>query len=983
LAAQRRSLTPGARRRVVLATNVAETSITVPRVRVVVDTGVARISRYNRHTGVTRLPVEPVSRASADQRAGRCGRTGPGVCVRLYAKEDYSQRTPYTEAEILRSNLAAVLLRMRALGLKDLADFPFIDPPDKRHVNDGLRLLRELRALDDEDELTALGRRLARLPLEPRLGSMLLAAEAQDCVADILIIAAGLSVTDPRLRPAGREIAADAAHRRTADERSDFVSLLNLWDLYHDRTRGQSDDARHAFCRKRFLSLSRIREWQDVHDQLRQIAAEMGIRRGRRGATYARIHKALLAGLLRNIGFLNAEHEYTGVRGAAFRVAPGSAQHTARAKWIVAAEIVETSRLYAFTAARIRPEWVEAAAGDLIRKSYFDAHWDRKRGQCMVYEQCALYGLTIIPGRRRRYAPVSPAEARRIFIRSALVDDQIDSDAGFLAHNRAVLARLRGYEDRLRQPDVFISDDTLFEFYDHLVPGHVFDLQSFDRWNRDLDQDEFEALCLDHDALVARKLTGDMETRYPDRIELGGHQFELRYRFAPGAPDDGVTMLVPMELLADIDPRPVGWLVPGFLEEKASALMRSLPKAYRREIVPLNEVLEAFDPNGFVPGTSLGWALSEHLRRIRGVDVPDAEWDDGRLAPHLRMNFQVVGSDGTALEAGRDLARLQRRFARRKPDSAAESGRSAPDAAYTDWRFGDIPAQAETVRGARTVNLYPALEDHDDVVALSMAESPERARQMHRVGVRRLFLLSQQREIRRHVKREGQLDQLQLAYTLVDEPPPEWARRPAPRARSDNGGSLSREIVSLAATVALGNGSALDVRSEADFRALSEAGLTKFPDALSSVCGLCSDILDGYRGVRKLLAESRIPAKQESLDDVHGHLHGLVYRGFLNLTPVDQLRHYPRYLGALEKRIEKLREGGSRDSDKVAILAPLWRRFVARAGEHLARGRYDEELERYRWMMEEFRVSLFAQEVGTAHPVSTKRLDRQWAKVMP
>ena len=498
---QRRAIEGGERRRVVLATNVAETSLTVPKVRCVVDTGVARISRYNRHAGVQRLPIEPVSRASAGQRQGRCGRVGPGVCVRLFSEADLEGRPEFPEPEILRTNLASVLLRMRALDIRDLESFPFIDAPERRHVNDGLRLLRELGALDTRDELTETGRRLARLPLDPRLGRMLLAAESYDCVADVLVIASALSVSDPRDRPPGREAAANAAHLRHADERSDFLTLLNLWAEFHKKTRGLSEKSVRTFCRKRFLSFTRMREWRDVHDQLRALAAELGIHRGRTGASYARVHKALLAGLLRNVGFLSAEREYTGVRGAAFRVAPGSAQHTAQAKWVVASELVETSRLYAFTAARIRPEWIEEAAGVLVRKNYFDAHWDPKRGEPMVHEQTALYGLTIIPKRRRRYASISQEEARRIFIRAALVEGRMDRDAPFLRHNREVVSRLQSFDDRLRQPDVFISDNALFDFYAHRVPSKVYDVASFEAWVRQLDESDIADLSLDEEAI--------------------------------------------------------------------------------------------------------------------------------------------------------------------------------------------------------------------------------------------------------------------------------------------------------------------------------------------------------------------------------------------------------------------------------------------------------------------------------------------------
>jgi ATP-dependent helicase HrpA len=985
LPAQRRALESAETRRIVLSTNVAETSVTVPKVRCVVDTGVARISRYNRHSGVSRLPVEPVSRASADQRKGRCGRIGPGICVRLYSEENFQQRAEFTEPEILRSNLAAVLLRMRALGLKDLAEFPFIDPPSRRHVNDGLRLLRELRALDEDDELTSIGQRLARLPLEPRLGRMLLAAEQQDCVSDVLVIAAALSVADPRLRPPGRESAADAAHRRYADERSDFLSLLNLWDLYHTRTRGLSDDSLHAFCRKRFLSLSRMREWRDVHDQLKQIAAELGLRRGRRGAAYARIHKALLTGLLRNVGFLNAEREYTGVRGANFRVAPGSAQHAAQAKWIMAAELVETSRLYAFIAARIRPEWIEDAAGDLIRKTYFNAHWDRGRGQCMVYEQCALYGLTVIPRRRRRYTPVCPEEARRIFIRSALVDGQLDSPAGFLKHNREVIGRLRGYEDRLRQPDALISNEDLHEFYDHRVPSRVCDSRSFERWNRDMGEREFDDLCLDEQSLTDGKLGDGFKSRFPDRLHVGGYRFRLEYRFAPGTNADGLSVVLPVELLGELDPGPFSWLVPGYLEEKVQAMLKSLPKSHRRELAPVSHVVSEFLARCSPADGPIATALRMHLRRMRGVDVAENDWDESRLPDHLRMNFVVAAADGALLGHGRELAELQRRFARRPAGRTAEAPLSIARQTFTDWHFGDIPEAVEKVRRGARVRLYPGLEDRGDAVALTLSESRDHARRAHCRGVCRLFMLTRRREIHRLGKNLPGLDWLSLGYALVDNAPPDWMQHDDAGNEPPRNGpaGLADDIAWAGSMRALEAVAGLEVRTKSAFAEASEAAAAGLDPAVTDISALCEEVLSAFRAIRMTLDHGNIAAREESLADIRMHLESLVYRGFVAAVPYQSLKHYPRFLKAIERRIEKLKRGGARDFDKVASLTPLWLRYLARRRNHASRGRRDEELDQYRWMIEEYRVSLFAQEIGTAYPVSRQRLDRQWTRVAP
>ncbi len=982
LARQRRAIEAGSVRRIVLATNVAETSVTVPKVGCVVDTGVARVSRYNRHSGVQRLPIEPVSRASADQRKGRCGRTGPGVCVRLYSEADLETRPEFPEPEILRTNLASVLLRMRALGIRELDTFPFIDPPARRHVNDGLRLLRELGALDSEDELTDTGRRLARLPLDPRLGRMLLAAEVHGCVADILVIASALSVADPRDRPPGREAAAAAAHRRYADERSDFLSLLNLWALYQKKTRGLPDKALHAFCRKRFLSLTRMREWRDVHDQLRQLAAELGIHRGSFGATYARVHKALLAGLLRNVGFLGAEREYTGVRGANFRVAPGSAQHPGQAKWIMAAELVETSRLYAFTAARVRPEWIEEAAGDLVRRSYFDAHWDAKRGVPMVYEQSALYGLTVIPKRRRRYASISADEARRIFIRAALVEGQMDRSAPFVDHNRKVVSRLRAFDDRLRQPDVLISDGALYEFYDHRVPSNVFDLGSFDGWVRQLDDADLDDLCLDEEALVSARLDPGVYARYPDSLEVGEHRLSLRYLFSPGLPDDGITVVVPLGLLSLLDERSFDRLVPGYLEEKVQAMLRALPKSLRREIVPLNEFCARFLEQAAAPGDALIDALTAFARRMHGVEFPAEAWRPDRLPDHLRMNYAVVNAEGEEIDSGRNLADLQRRSSA-GGDGSTPNSHAVAQRGLTDWSVGNIADQEEASQASGKVLVYPMLEDKGDSVWLTASESKERAQMLHQHGVRRLFMLTRNRDLRRLRKTLSGLERLELAYAAVHASPPAWQVQNGQFGLAvEADARVSDQILHVAITRALGE-SGLAVRKEAEFRAVSKNALSSLPALAAELCALCEDILDRHRRIHRTLDENPPPGRAESIDDIRSHLDTLVYRGFILSTPLEQLENYPRYLEALERRIEKIRLGGARDADKVSAIASHWERFVARAVDHLARGRSDPERERYRWMMEEYRVSLFAQEVGTAYPVSQKRLDSQWAKVSP
>jgi ATP-dependent helicase HrpA len=978
LSQQQRLFERHSKRRIVLSTNVAETSITVPDVRYVIDPGLARISRYGRRGSVQRLPIEPVSRASADQRMGRCGRTAPGVCVRLYSEEDYQARPEFTEPEIRRTNLAAVLLEMRALGIHDLDAFPFLDAPDRRRINDGYRLLRELGAIDADDTLTPVGRKLARFPVDPTIGRMILAGEELGCLAQVLVIASALSVADPRERPPDAEAAAAVAHQRYQDERSDFIGLLNLWDYAHEQTRGLRAGRLKSFCRKRFLSLPRLREWQEVHRQLRGIVRHMGMRPRRHEASYSRIHRALLTGLLRNIGMRNAERAYTGLHDTTFHISSQSGQSQREARWVVAAELVETSRLYAHQVARIRTEWIERAAGDLLRRTHFDAHWDPRRGEVMVYEQTSLHGLTVTPRRRVRLAPVSRADAHAIFIQSAIMDRTLASSAGFLEKNAEVVDRLRSYEHKLRRPDVLVADDDVYSFYMALIPEEVCDSKSFEAWRRRTEREDPQSMLMDPERLKRVPLPESTSRDFPDALEFEQQSIALVYRFEPGRDEDGVTVEIPVELLSRVRIEPFEWLVPGLLGEKVLAMLKLLPKASRRELLPLTDCTRDFLSDGARESGSLANALREFLRSHRGVDVPEDAWHrsrlEAKLAPHLLMNFRVIDGEGACLDESRDLLRLQARLAAYSPPVTAPAARSGyPREGLRDWVMDTLPPLVEECIDGRLVRGYPALAERASSVVLDLFPSAEAATEVHAAGVRRLYALGASREMRKLTRRIPNLSTMELVHAMLPTAP-EYVV-----TANTAGAGLADAIMDRAVERAMPE--AGGIRDEASFRRATAAADTALWAGAESIGGLIHDILEEHRSLVALRREGESILPAASLADIDEQLAHLVFRGFVHATPDEALENYPRYLAALRLRLDKLRRGGAGDSRKLAAIAPLWERFTARAAEHARRGRCDAELARYRWMLEEYRISLFAQELGTAFRVSPNRLDSQWRKV--
>ena len=982
-ARQQALFTPVAHRRVVLATNVAETSLTVPGIRFVIDAGTARVSRYAHRTGVQRLPVEPISRASADQRAGRCGRVGPGVCIRLYDEAEFQARPAHPEPEIRRSDLAAVLLRMLSLGIRDVERFPFIDPPDRRHVNDGLRLLRELGAVDAEGDLTKIGRRLARLPLDPRIGRMLLEAQVLGCVADLLVIASFLSVPDPRDWSSGRKSTAQSALGRFTDTRSDFLGIVNLWRRFRSVAKDPGESMRR-FCRRHALSPARMRDWLDVHGQIRDICRELGIRPRELGAQPGRIHRALLTGLLRCVGARTPEGHYSGLRGTAFRLASGSVLHPAVAPWIVAAEIVETERAYAFVAGRVRAEWVEKAAGDLVRRTHFDAHWDGRRAQPMVFEQVALYGLTLIARRRVRFAPVSREGAREVFIRSGLVENGYACAHPFMAHNVRELARLRTVEHKLRSPGAVVSDDAVHAFYDARIPPRVVDGRTFEEWFSALDEKGTRALELRRDD-IAPGVGLVAEAEFPDLLQVDDQAFGLAYRFAPGEDDDGLTVRLPLDVVADLDPGRFEWLVPGMLEEKVLALLRALPKSVRRSVMPLAGVAREFMAGIGSADGSLHESLARFMDRTRGVGVPRDAWSPARLRrvlpAHLLMRFEITDRDGAVLDRGRRLDEIERRLAgRHGPRRGAVSPRA--ERGHASWSFGAVPVEAEEQAGRGSGVVFPALRDIGSGVIVEHFQARGAAERSHRDGLVRLFALAMRREARECLRVLSAVDELCLLYAMIASPP-DWVEPPSRNAGRPEPGTCAearRDLVDrTVARVFVDPADAIRERSR--FEAVVAAGRSEFAGGLATAVDGALAILRAARAVRRLVDAPDLHAPPESLADARHQLDGLVHHGFIAAAPDDAFASLPRYLEALRVRLEKLRRGGANDTRRLAEILPLQHRLESKARDSRARGRSDAELARHRWMLEEYRVSVFAQELGTAFSVSRKKLDEQWSRV--
>jgi ATP-dependent helicase HrpA len=936
-AEQDRVFHPGRQRRIVLATNVAETSLTVPRIRYVVDTGLARVKRYSYRNKVEMLRVEPISQAAARQRAGRCGRVAAGVCIRLYSEEDYAKRPPFTDPELLRSSLASVILRAKSLGLDEVESFPFLDPPSPRAVADGYGLLQELNAVDDARALTDVGRELARLPLDPRVARMLVAARAEGCLEQVLVLAAALSVQDPRERPLERAAAADERHAAFADQRSDFLSFLKLWKL-------QGEPGLRRLCRDNFLSYARMREWRDVHAQLEAALGELKWPRSSLDPEkgYRQIHRALLAGLLGNVGLRDeADGSYTGARGIKFWVHPGSWTRKP-GRWIVAAELVETTRLFARCVAGIEPKWLEELGAHLLKRERHDPHWEKSRAQAIALERGTLYGLPVYADRRVPFAPFDPALARELFIQSALVEGDFETRAPFFAHNRRLLAEIERLEHKARRPDILVDPALIHAFYDARVPGEVHDGAGFERWRAQAERTQPRLLFLSREDLMRHEAAGITTENFPPQLQVGPNRFALEYHFEPGSPRDGVTLTAPVALLNQVPAARSEWLVPGLLKEKVRAMAKSLPQRLRHKLGPLDEFAELFCASVDPEDRPLATALSRFIREELNLEMPVDAFRADSAPPHLHMNFRVVDDHGRQLGMGRDLAALKRELS---AGTEALLQESMSGEKHTGWTMGDLGELMELERGGRTLIGYPALVDEGDGVSLQVLDSPEKARELHRGGVRRLLAIAFRdriRDLERDLAKDIALGPLKAEVTTA---------------------ALERTFLAESLPMA-----------QAEFARRVEAGRSRFNLVAQEIARTARGILAEQAALVKKLngMEKAFPGPAA---EVRQQLVRLLGPGWLAGTPWERLQHLPRYLQAASRRLDKLRTDPGRDARLAAEVAALEQRYLR---ERARLGRPDAQFEQFGWLLEELRVSLFAQELKTPVPVSPKRLAKLW-----
>ncbi len=970
VAEQERVFQSGGGRRIVLATNVAETSPTVPGIHYVIDAGLARINRYSYRNKVEQLLIEKISQASANQRAGRCGRVANGVCIRLYAEQDFHGRPEFTDPEILRSSLASVILRMKSLKIGDVEDFPFLEPPSPRMIADGYQLLAELGAVDEQRQMTAIGWRLSKFPIDPKIARMILAGKQENCLYEILIIASALSVQDPRDRPFEHQAVADEAHRRFLDERSDFLAYLKLWDCYDDMLKHKKSSKKlMAQCRTLFLSYRRLREWREIHGQLHTLMAELGLKPNDIPAGYDEIHRALLSGLLGNIGFkTEKEGEYLGARGIKFAIFPGSALKKGKAKWVVAAELVETSKLYARCAARIDPVWLERIAGKLCKKHHFDPHWEKKRAQVVAFEQVTLYGLIIVPKRPVNYGPIHPKEAREIFIRSALVEGDYISDAHFFVHNHALVHEIEELEHKARRQDVLVDEQEIFAFYDAIIPQDITNGAGFEKWRKQVEQQNPQLLYLKRELLMRHEAGHVTEVQFPENLVLAdGSPIPLSYRFEPGHVLDGVTVQVPLPLLNRIESQQLDFLVPGLIRDKITWYFKALPKTIRRILVPLPESVTEFlqQQDKVVHRIALQDALIQYIEHKTTLAVPLDTWDIATMPLHLRMNIQVVDDTGQELAMGRDLMQLQKQFGQAAQQIFMQRRNNGEHLAIerdgiVQWDFTELSREVVLQRQGQSLTGYPALIDSTDSVSIRVLDTADAATLAMRSGVKRLLCL----------KLKDQLKQLDKNLPGLKQAALQLGSRMQP-------GELKQDMLETIHERALLAEDRLPW-TVAEFDAQLQRARVRLPETTSQLARLLQQIGTEFQVLMQRMTTVRLPALKQELNVQLEHL---IYPGFLVRTPWAYLQHIPRYLKAMTLRLEKYVNNPERDQRNSEEILSLWQHYQQRLQKHERLGFQDSNLQEFRWQIEELRVSMFAQELKTPQPVSVKRLQKLWESV--
>ncbi|KAK1180458.1 ATP-dependent RNA helicase HrpA [Streptomyces sp. NBS 14/10] len=966
-------------RRIVLATNVAETSLTVPGIRYVIDPGSARISRYSHRTKVQRLPIEPISQASANQRKGRCGRTSDGICVRLYSEDDFLTRPEFTDAEILRTNLASVILQMTAAGLGDIEKFPFIDPPDRRNIKDGVQLLEELHALDGAERdprkrLTPVGRKLAQLPVDPRLARMVLEADRNGCVREVMVIAAALSIQDPRERPADKQQQADQQHARFKDESSDFLAFLNLWKYIRERQKELSSSAFRRMCRQEFLNYLRIREWQDIYSQLRTVAKTMDIELSDQDAAPDHIHTSLLAGLLSHLGLKDTDkNEYLGARSAKFAVFPGSALFKKPPRWVMSAELVETSRLWARVNAKIEPEWIEPLAQHLVKRTYSEPHWEQKQAAVMAYERVTLYGVPIVAQRKVNYGRIDPETCRDLFIRNALVEGDWRTHHQFFHDNRKLLGEVEELEHRARRRDILVDDETLFDFYDQRLPEHIVSGAHFDSWWKHRRQEEPELLNFEKSMLINERAAGVTKDAYPDSWRQGKLKFRVTYQFEPGTDADGVTVHIPLQVLNQVTPDGFDWQIPGLREDLVTELIRSLPKPIRRNYVPAPNYAKRFLGTTVPLQEPLTAALSRELQRMVGVRIDPEDWDPDKVPGHLKITFRVVDERRRKLAEDKDLEALKQRL---KPktraaiskafESSKEGGGIEQRTGLTQWSVGTLPRTFETRRAGQPVKAYPALVDEGASVAVRLFDTEAEQRQAMWRGTRRLILLGLPASPAKFA--QGQLsNQAKLALS-----------------RSPHGSvpALFEDCVAASADrlIAARGGPAWD---EESFRKLFDGVRADIMDATLDTVRKVQEVLAAWQSCERRLKATTSPVLLTSLADVKEQLAELIKPGFVTAHGVRRLPDLMRYLVAVDRRLQQLPTNAERDRARMAKVKEMRDEYAWLLEQFPAGRPVPQEALEIRWMIEELRVSYFAHALGTAYPISDKRIVKAIDAVAP
>jgi len=964
VAEQERVFKPtGNKPRIVLATNVAETSLTVPGIRCVIDSGHARISRYSHKSKIQRLPIERISQASANQRAGRCGRVAEGICIRLYSKEDYLARPEFTEPEILRTNLSSVILQMAALKLGDIEDFPFVEPPEDKMIRDGKNALFEVDALDKQGQLTDTGKQLAKIPTDPKLARMLLAASELNSLHEVSIIVSALSIQDPREKPADKMPQAEAKHAQFKAEDSDFLSLLNVWNSFEEQKKHLSNSKLRKYCQENFLSYIRMREWHDIHAQIMQVAkGDLKLKLNGNPANYEQIHCALLPGLLSNIGFRHEQYEYLGARGLKFFIFPGSGQHKVRPKWIMAAEQVETSKVYARTVAKIEPEWIEACALHLVKRNYYDPHWEKNAGRSGVFERTLLYGLTLQAKRKVPYENVDAKAARELFIGHGLVNQDYHSNAPFFKANEKLLEEVGYIQHKGRRVDLVEDEQWLYQFYDKKLPAEVVNGITLDKWRKQVEREDPKILFLTKEDLTRHEEGQISDWDFPDSKKVGDLTIELHYRFEPGHDEDGVTAIVPVHQLNQIRAMPFDWLVPGMLEEKLVALIKTLPKHLRKHFVPVPQtVKQCLEIEPDFKGSLYEW-LSGRLRKLTGESIPLNEWQPDTLPDHLKINFRVVDENGKALGYGRNLAKLQ-------ADHTSQAGQTFDKLAQEEinhtgciaWAFDDLPDTWQFMQKGQSFIGYPAIIDESETIGVRIIETQYKADLAHFDGLSKLYQLQCRKDAQYISKNSGVSPALQLAYNQL-------AKHPLLAERV--GGDFKADYLFAIFSSVFVEGQT--IRNQAQFEAQLAAKKSSLVTVANQLGKQLAEIMADYQQLRLRLKQPAIaPVLRQ---DVEQQLALLLYSGFVRYTPMSQISAISRYLKAIVFRLEKQKP----DNGDVQGLYRLSKHYWLSVEKQLKTQIPQPERDLFRWQLEELRVSLFAQQLKTPYPVSVQRLEKIW-----